>query len=444
MLSIIGLFIILSIVVLFLMGKVSPVVGLTIVPLVGALLLGFGLTEIGEFFTEGLGSVINVAIMFIFAILFFGIMRDAGLFKPFINRLVKITRGNIIAICVITVIIAMSTSLDGSAASTFLITIPALLPLYQRLKMSPYLLMLLTASGIGILNMLPWGGPIGRAAAVIDSSPVGLWRPLFPLQLTGVFVLIVMAVILGVREKKRIEKSQNTTENLESTSQFANGDFSSVMNSDNDSLSIERPRLIWLNALLTLAVIVVLFMDVMPEGYVFMIGVAIALLMNYPKVDDQMERIKTHANSALSMAAIIFAAGSFLGIMQESGMLNAIATDIVTILPNFMVPYLHVIIGFFGVPLQLGFTTDAYYFALLPVVEGIVSSYGVAPESAAYALAIGDNIGTMLSPFAPALWLGIGLSGVEIGKHIRYSIFWIWGFSTVLFVIAILIGIITF
>ncbi len=127
MLSLIGLATILVIVLLLLNGRISPIVALIIVPVIGALLAGFGVTELGEFFNSGINRVINVVIMFIFAILFFGIMQDAGLFDPIINKMIAISKGNVIAVAVGTVIIAAIAHLDGSGASTFLITIPALL-----------------------------------------------------------------------------------------------------------------------------------------------------------------------------------------------------------------------------------------------------------------------------------------------------------------------------
>src|SRR5690625_3654966 len=162
MLSLIGFFTILIIVILLMSGRVTPIVALVIVPIIGALIAGFGMIEIGEFFDKGILSVINVVIMFIFAILFFGIMQDVGLFTPLIDKLVSLSRGNIIAVSVGSVIIAAIAQLDGSGASTFLITILALLPVYKRLKMNPYLLLLLIGGSASIMNMLPC--EIGRAS----------------------------------------------------------------------------------------------------------------------------------------------------------------------------------------------------------------------------------------------------------------------------------------
>ncbi|WP_078428100.1 CitMHS family transporter [Alkalihalobacterium alkalinitrilicum] len=443
MLSIIGFATIITIVFLLLRGRINPIIGLVLVPIIGALIAGFGMTEIGGFFTNGIDRVMSVVIMFIFAILYFGIMQDAGLFDPIINKMIAISRGDVIAVAVATVIIAAIAHLDGSGASTFLITIPALLPLYKRLNMSPYLLLLLVGTSASIINMVPWGGPIGRTGAVLGMDPTELWRPLIPLQIIAMILLIGMAIILGIREKRRIAKMVETeSASIEAAAAYELTESQSASELPKKENTLARPKLLWFNLLLTIGLVGMLVWGIIPAGFVFMIALSIALPLNYHTVDEQMQRIKAHAPNALLMATIILAAGSFLGILGGTGMLDALATDLVMILPEFIVPYLHLIIGVLGVPFELVLNTDAYYFALLPVVEQIVTSYGVDTVSAAYAMVIGNIIGTFVSPFSPALWLALGLAGLEMGKHIRYSFFWVWGFSIVLLVVAILIGII--
>ncbi|PYZ96889.1 citrate transporter [Alteribacter lacisalsi] len=438
MLSIIGFLTIAVIVALLISGRITPIMGLAVVPVIGALAAGFNPVEIGAFFNDGIASVISVVIMFIFAILFFGIMQDSGLFDPLINKMVTLSKGNVTAVAVATVIIGAVAHLDGSGASTFLITIPALLPLYLKLKMNPYLLLLLIGLSASIMNMVPWAGPIGRAGAVLGVDASELWRPLIPVQISALLLLIVLAVFLGMLEKRRIARLTEAEQAKLEAAAAAEVDAGS----DDTKESLKRPKLLFVNLLLALTVIGILVWGVIPSGLVFMLGLSIALPLNYPQVDLQMERIKAHAPNALMMAAIILAAGSFLGIMNGSGMLDSLAQDLVYILPAFVVPYLHVIMGVFGVPFDLVLSTDAYYFALLPVVEQIVTAHGIDSITAAYTMIIGNIIGTFVSPFSPALWLALGLAGLEMGKHIRYSFFWVWGFSLVLMFVAFLLGVI--
>lgn len=440
MLSIIALFTIIIIVALLISNKITPIVALVLVPIVAAFVAGFSFAEIGDFFNSGVESVINVVIMFIFAILFFGIMQDVGLFDPLINKMIAVSKGNVIAVAVGTVVIAAVAQLDGSGASTFLITIPALLPLYKRLKMNPYLLLLLVGTSASIMNMLPWAGPLGRTAAVLGMDVTELWRPLIKVQVIGLILLIALAVLLAMREKRLIARRGDFNKEI-----FEEADPLDVTAQDEKSqkaAALRRPKLLWANTLLALAVIGVLVWGVIPAGLAFMIGVSIALPLNYPDMKDQMDRIKDHAPNALLMAAIILAAGSFLGILEGTLMLDSIANDLVTILPAFVIPYLHLIIGFFGVPFDLLLSTDAYYFALFPIVEQVVTGAGVSSLSAAYAMIIGNIIGTFVSPFSPALWLALGLAGLEMGRHIRYSLPIMWGFSIVLLAVSVLIGVV--
>lgn len=438
MLTLIGTLIISVIVYLLLTEKVSPMIALVLVPLVGAVVAGFSIDDLNKFYASGIKSVVQIAIMFIFAIIFFGIMNDVGLFQPLINLLIKLTKGNVIAVTVGTVLISVLAQLDGAGASTFLLVVPPLLPLYKKLRMNPYLLFLLLASSAGLINMLPWGGPTGRIASVLNLDVAVVYQPLIQVQFVGLFFILIMAVLLGVREKRRIAKEYgnqpydirfdpavNTQQTLEQKSQAP-----------------ARPKYFWLNVVLLLVTLGVLISAILPSGYVFMIAVALALLINYRSPKEQLARITAHSGGAIQMASIILGAGTFLGILKESGMLSAIATDLVTILPDVMVQYLHIIIGVLGVPLELVFSTDAYYFGLFPIVEHITSQAGVPSLSAGYAMLIGSIVGTFISPFSPALWMGLGLAKLSMGQHIRYSFFWIWGISVLTLVASIAIGVI--
>lgn len=436
-LSIIGFITIIVIVALLISGRVSPLVAMVIPPVIAALIAGFSAKDLGEFFNSGLNSVMSVAVMFIFAIIFFGIMQDTGLFDPIINKMIALSRGNVIVVAVITVLIAVVAQLDGSGASTFLITIPALLPLYLRLRMNPYLLLLLVAGSAAIINMIPWGGPLGRVASVLETDVTELWYPLIKIQIIGIILMLALAIFMGILEKKRILKEYGTLNFKDEDVSMAQG----VVSTEIDT-SLQRPKLIWVNAIIAIAVIAILVSGILPAGLAFLIGVAVALPVNYRTPKEQMARVQAHAPSALTMASIIISAGLFLGVLNGTGMLTAIANDAVKVLPTALSSYLHIIIGVLGVPFDLLLSTDAYYFALFPVVEQIGLSFGIDSFSTAYAMIIGNIVGTFVSPLAPAVWLALGLSGLEMGKHLKFSFLWMWGLSIVLLIIAVLLGVI--
>ncbi|MBP6345224.1 MAG: citrate transporter [Neisseriaceae bacterium] len=447
MLTAIGLGIILVIVVLLMTERLSPVISLIVIPFVGALLAGFGPSELADFYQSGTRSVLQVVILFVFAILFFGVMNDVGLFRPMIHFLVTVTRGNVVAVAVGTVLVSAIAQLDGAGASTFLLIVPPLLPLYQRLKMSPYLLFLLLAASAGVVNILPWGGPLGRLASVLEVDVVALWRPLIGIQIFGLILLCLLAFGLGKREQRRIIKAHGQLVTREEADTLASQTSPEQPSTERIALdaateALLRPKLLWFNFAIFVLTLVVLFAGWLPPGYVFMLALSVALLLNYPKPAMQLARIQAHAGGAIMMASIILAAGTFLGILRESGMLNSIALALVDVLPQALLPYLHLVIGFLGTPLELVLSTDAYYFALFPVVHEITAQVGVSSASAAYAMLLGSIVGTFISPFSPALWLGLGLARLSMGVHIRYSFFWIWGVSLVLLAISVLMGVI--
>jgi CitMHS family citrate-Mg2+:H+ or citrate-Ca2+:H+ symporter len=438
MLSVIGFLTIVVIMLLLLSGRITPIIGLVLIPIAGALLAGFSFVQIGGFFSEGVLKVLGVVIMFIFAILYFGLMNDVGLFDPLIEKMIVLTHGSVVGVCVGSVLVGAIAHLDGSGATTFLIALPPLLPLYRRMRMSPYLLMLLVSTAAAVVNMVPWGGPLARAATVLKMDPVALWRPLIPLQVVAMVLLIGMAVVLGLREKRRIAAAMAVGAPL--TDDEPGGGVGSASPVSAAKVTPVRPGLFWVNALLTLGVLVVLVWGVVPSEFVFMIAASVALLINFPNAKDQMARIKAHAPSALLMAAIILAAGSFLGIMSGTAMLNAIATDSVAVMPVAVSNQLHVLVGLFGIPLELVLNTDAFFFALMPVVLKIVTGFGIDPVAASYPLIIGKITGTFVCPLAPALWLALGIADLEMGKYLRYSLLWVWGFSLVLLFVAALMG----
>lgn len=447
-LTIAGLAIIGVTVGLLIWGKVSPVVAMALVPTVGALVLGFGFEDLQAFFTSGLDQVMSIVVMFIFAIIFFGILSDAGLFDPVIRRLILMTRGRVLLVTIGTVVIGAVAHLDGAGATTFLLTIPALLPLYQALNMSKYLLLLLVSLSASIMNMVPWGGPLIRSATVINEEPGEMYQQLVPLQGVGMVMLLGLAVLLGIREIRSINAKVGTgmvqsVGNVDVRT-IAN-DFSARQLEDRKDLVGKinsHPVIYWLNIVVVIAVLTTMLAGWLDPALSFVLGVSVLLPMNFNSAKLQIDRMKAHAPNALMMASVIIAAAVFLGVLNESGMLENVALAMLQIIPESVGQYLHIIVGVLGVPLDMLTSTDAYYFSVMPVVEATASQFGVAATSTAYAMLIGNVIGTFVSPFAPAVWLAMGLAEADIGKHIRYSFVIMWGFSVALLLVAMLMGIV--
>lgn len=449
LLTLVGLATIVVTVGLLVWGKVSPIVAMTVVPIAAALIIGASFENITDYFHSGLDSVMGVVVMFIFAIIYFGIVSDAGLFDPVVRGLILATRGRVLLVTMGTVLIAAVAHLDGTGATTFLLSIPALLPLYQALNMSRYLLLLLVSLSALIMNMVPWGGPVARAASATGVDPIELYRPLIPVQAVAMILLLLLAVLLGIREKRRI-KAQVAAGYVQSVSGAVDiGEIADAFTASQIASREDITRdmasgkwVYWANVLVTLAVLTVMMGGWFPPELAFMVGVGIALPLNFRNASAQMSRIKIYAPNALMMATIILAAAVFLGVLSESGMLESIALSLLAVLPTSVGSVLHLIVGGLGVPLDMLTSTDAYYFSVLPLTDATASQFGVSTASTTYALMIGNNIGTFISPFSPAMWLAVGLAGATYGKHLRYSFFIMWGFSIVLLAAAVAIGVV--
>ncbi|MDK4311353.1 citrate:proton symporter [Corynebacterium accolens] len=445
-LTLMGLAIIFVTVGILIRGRVNPIIPMTLVPVIGAVIAGFGIEDIADFFGEGLSSVINVVVMFIFAIIFFGILQDVGLFTPVIRSLIKATRSNVMAVTIGTAAIGIVAHLDGSGSTTFLITIPALLPLYRALHMSRYVLITIVALAASVMNMVPWGGPLGRAGAVVEQDPNDIWLHLLPIQGVAVVLIFAIAALLGWREKRRLAKLQESGEIKGAISVDVNSladDFSAKQAEEQQKLGFRYRKARWVtiaNIVVALAVLAALLSGLLPPAPAFLIATTIALVVNFDGAMEQGDALRRHAPNALSMAGVIIAAAMFLGVLNETKMLEEIALSLVNILPESVAPYLHVIVGFFGVPLDLLTSTDAYYFSVLPIVQGTVESFGVSGMGAASALIIGNVVGTFVSPFSPALWLALGLADGQMGKYLKIAFPIAWVFSIFLVAIAFFTG----
>ena len=439
-LALLGFATVIAVIVLLLRNVTVPALAFVSVSTITAAILvatgAFTLDEMADFIKEGVKGVHGTAILFIFSVLFFGVMTDAGMFDKIIGALMKKVGNNVIGVTLMTCLIAIIGHLDGGGASTFLITIPAMLPVYKRLHMRRETLLLICVTSMGVMNLLPWGGPTMRAASVLGVESNDLWSQIVPMQVVGLVLAVGTAIFWGFQEKKRIAKLGDAA--VEDAGKYDDSD------SEEKNNELARPKNFIFNVILTLAVIIVLVMDIFPSYYVFMVGCALGILVNYRGKKLQNSIIKSHAASGLTMASTIMCAGVFLGVLSKSGIMETMAIMMASVIPVSMGKFLPVIIGILSVPLALLFDTDSYFYGLLPVLISVGNQFGVNPAHIAIAMVVCRNCATFISPVAPATYLGIGLAGVEIKDHIKYCFGWQWGVSLICLVAGLILGVITF
>lgn len=421
MLTILGLGMIMCFMYLIMSRKMSPLVALTLIPLLFTLiawLLGYyfeslahiQINQIGEMMIEGVKKLAPTGIMLLFAILYFAIMIDTGLFDPSVKFILRLVKGDPLKVVLGTITLTLIVSLDGDGSTTYMICVAAMLPLYKRLGMSPLIMACLIMLSSGIMNLTPWGGPTARAASALHVDPSDVFVPMVLPMLFAIAWLYFLGFMYGRMERKRLGIIQLDV---------SHGD--SIQISENPEAN--RAHLRWFNALLTLLLMVGLVLGILPMPILFMVALCIALVVNYRSIDMQKSLIAHHAGSALNVVGIIFAAGIFTGILAGTGMVDAMSKELVAIIPASMGPYLAPITAVISMPLTFFMSNDAFYFGVLPILSEAAAHYGIEPVEMARASIVGQPV-HLLSPLVPSTYLLCGLAGIEFGQHQKFAIIW--------------------
>ncbi|MER6012855.1 CitMHS family transporter [Streptomyces bluensis] len=489
MLTILGFAMIATFLVLIMMKKMSPIAALVLIPALFCVFVGKG-AHLGDYVIEGVGNLAPTAAMLMFAIVYFGLMIDVGLFDPIVRGILKFCKADPLRIVIGTAVLAAIVSLDGDGSTTFMITVSAMYPLYKRLKMSLVVMTGVAATANGVMNTLPWGGPTARAATALKLDAGEIFVPMIPALLVGLLFVFVLSYFLGLRERKRLgvlslddvlgqEKivkdgegaQQEVTEtvlvgagasggsgNGKGGTAKTGGGAGSGTDADADSDGDDededvrlqgldpgrptlRPKLYWFNALLTVALLTAMIMELLPIPVLFLLGAALALTVNFPHIPDQKARLAAHADNVLNVSGMVFAAAVFTGVLQGTGMVDSMAKWIVDGIPSGMGPHMALVTGFLSLPLTYFMSNDGFYFGVLPVLAEAGAAHGVSPLEIARASLVGQPL-HMSSPLVPAVYVLVGMAKVEFGDHTKFVVKWAAITSLIILGAGILFGII--
>ncbi|WP_432095878.1 CitMHS family transporter [Streptomyces sp. bgisy100] len=495
MLTILGFVMIAAFLTLIMTKKMSPMAALVLIPALFCVLVGQG-AHLGDYVLKGIGDLAPTAAMLMFAIVYFGVMIDVGLFDPVVRVILRFCKADPMRIVVGTAVLAAVVSLDGDGSTTFMITVSAMLPLYRRLKMSLVVMTGVAATANGVMNTVPWGGPTARAATALKLDAGDIFVPMIPALGVGLVCVFVLAYVLGLRERKRLgllsldgpaeeapgrvtEKTaeQETEEQGEpvlvgagagpgagagaaagedgtgTPAQRGTGGAGTAGGTDADRddaptdavldphRATLRPKLYWFNAALTLALLALLILQTLPIPVLFLLGAAIALTVNFPHMPDQKARVAAHAENVLNVSGMVFAAAVFTGVLTGTGMVEHMARYVVDAVPDGMGPHMGLVTGLLSIPFTYFMSNDGFYFGIVPILAEAGAAHGVAPVEIARASLVGQAL-HMSSPLVPAVYVLVGMAKVEFGDHTRFTVKWAALTSLVVLAAGLLFGII--
>lgn len=395
--------------------RMSVLTALVIVPIVFALLAGFR-AEIGPMMLDGIKALAPTAIMLLFAILFFSLMIDVGVFDPVVGLVKRVVGTDPVRILVGTAVLTLVVSLDGDGTTTYLIVTAALLPLYQRLGLSRLMLAAVIMMAGGVMNILPWGGPTARAASALRIDAAEIFVPMIPAMIAGAAWVVLVAWMFGRRERSRLAAIDATaTEDAETI--LEQGTL------PGPDAALRRPRLLLVNVALTVGLLAALIGGLLPLPVLFLAAYAIALLINFPTMEEQKSRLEAHAANALAVASVICAAGVLTGIMTGTHMIEAMGNSVIAWLPAVLAPHMAIVTGVLSVPFTFFLSNDAFYFGVLPILAQAAAAHGITAAEMGRASIIGQPV-HLLSPLVPSTYLLVGLVGIELGDHQRFTLKW--------------------
>lgn len=427
MLTLLGYGIVIVFMALIMTKKMTAFTSLIVIPVVFALIGGMG-PKLGAYALTGIKGVTTTATMLLFAILFFGIMINVGLFDPLVKVIVKFVKGDPLKVLVGTAILAAVVSIDGDGTTTTMIVTSALLPVYRRLKIKPLYLATIIIMQNSIMNLLPWGGPTARIMAALKLDGSAILNPLVPGMVIAIIYVIGVAYYLGLKERKRLGIVNVDNKALEEMAASVS----------DEELELRRPKLIWFNFILTILVMYTLISGKLPSSVTFELGVALALIINYPKLKTQRDLIERNAGNAVQVIIMVLAAGIFMGILTESKMAEAIALNLASIVPQSFGSHWALVTAIISIPGTFLLSNDAFYFGVLPVLAQTGAAYGFTPLQIGIASTMGQAF-HLLSPLVAFIYLLLQITEVDMGEWQRHSA----KFSIGTFIIFVLAAVVT-
>ena len=429
MLALIGLLGIL--VFIYLLGSNKTVMPAAfIVPIVFIpLLCGVSLNDLSGYITTGISNTAALGVMAAFAVLFFTLMNQMQVFDVLVGAITRKMKMRVFPVMLATFFVAIASHLDGQAPSTILVTIPAMYPIFKKLKIRPVLLAYILSIAVGIWNFLPWGAVNLTNSVVMGLDVLDIWGALWPSLLIMSGISIVVLFFTARREEQRIAAGLNNAVV-----------YAGMFSEQTKELDGRAKKLLPFNCILTVVTVAVLFFNLVNTAVVFMVAYTVAVMVNFPSQNEAMKHFGENASTALMIALAMILGGVFGNVLNSCGVLTAMIKAVVAVFPEAWSPWLLPIFGVLAFPLGELLALTAYHFGVLPVIHGVAANYGYTAMQSVAALAPGYSMTYMTCPMMPSTYLLLGVMNIDMKEHLKYSIPRLFVLSLVFLLVNILLG----
>jgi CitMHS family citrate-Mg2+:H+ or citrate-Ca2+:H+ symporter len=422
-------FIMLAIIVFLLVSNktsIIPVFG--ILPILAAMALGYGIKDIQKFMNDGFGSVLNTVVLFAFAVMYFSILSEVGMFDVIVNKVMRYLGNSVLAVLYVASFVTIISHLDGSGATTALVTIPTMLPIFKKMKMRPICVVFVMSIMSGAMNITPWCASMLRVTSVTGLDAQELWRYLAPIQAFAIIMGLLFMIPIAALEKKN-------------GAGMSDAEFAELKASISKPAEVKvSTPILAIDMIMTLFMIVGLLLGWFGTAIGFIVAFGLALVLNFRTVKSQREVIRKYGGPAINMVMTIIAIGVLVGVMNGTGMIKGMTNAILAVLPDSLGRHLCFLVSLFIVPINTVIGSDNVYFALTPIMQNIVSTYGVSNMALATSIVVPCALAANVTLIGASPYLALGLADCTMGEQLKYTFKWIWLLGILSTLFGVIIG----
>ena len=404
---IVAIIMVIAIVVLLLKGVTNAGLVFATVSIIGALIMGYTFGDLKTFLGAGINTLGSTIFLMVFAILYFGILDEANVFKALTRWVMKHVGNNTIIVSMASNALAQLSILSGSGATCALCTLPPMRPVYEKMGMRNSSLMLVYTFGAGSLIFMPWCIAINEYSAYVNSDAMTMFNMLVPVIVFCFVFSYVIAAVVGVLEKRHA----NVLSNEEFEAMRAQID-------QDTQVEVKNKKLMIFNTVFTLVIVATLFTGLTNPQILFALGLAVLLLVNYRSVKNQNEYFRRQAGRLIGIVITLLGLAMYLGVANKTGAFNDLANFLTAGVDEGLLVHLPFIICLLVVPLQI-FLGNASPAIIVPTIAALAQPLGVDPVGFMAVYFAGHTVATNLCLFTPTPYLALELAGMDIKAQIK-------------------------